>query len=54
MLGIAYSVVNKTGINLIITQTKSRYSGNLTVSPLSPLHPQQNLVWGDRWLPKES
>lgn len=39
MLGIAYPVVNKTGTNLIIIQTKSRYSGNLTVSRSVPSPP---------------
>lgn len=32
---IAHPVVTKTGIKLIITETKSRYYGNLTASPLS-------------------
>lgn len=35
MLGTVCPAVNKTGINLMIIQTKSRYYGNLMALPLS-------------------
>lgn len=35
MLGTVCPAVNKTGINLIIIKTKSRYYGNLMALPLS-------------------